>query len=78
MEMICCDPSGIFCCSCKQSCSPGSDGGTIKSKELNAHFYCYDCYPKFVDLYIAEEKLKQFNKEKNGGHDAEISAPKAR
>lgn len=55
----CQDALGIWCCSCHINCSPGSMGGWIESKLLNGHFYCFKCFPKMVDVYLAELKLKE-------------------
>ncbi len=61
--MECCEPLGMWCCCCGINCSPGSMGGYIKSKKIGDHFYCYGCYPKMVDVYLAEKKLMKYSPE---------------
>lgn len=56
-SMECCD--FFVCCWCRSNCSPGSGGGYILSKTLNNHYYCFNCYPKAVEVFLADKKLKE-------------------
>ncbi len=58
--MTCCGEWIPWCCSCQGNMSPGSGGGAWKAKKVGEHYYCYKCFPAMVDVYIADQKLKQF------------------
>ncbi len=54
-----------YCCLCRYSIA--GSGGWYGKEMLNKitgekHYYCYTCYPKAVDIYIAELKLNEVNK----------------
>ena len=63
-KIKCCKFGGCYCCSCRKSTTPGSAGGWIREKELNGHFYCYACYPTMVELYLCEQKIKDYENAK--------------
>lgn len=46
-----------FCRLCRHSIS-GSGG--FFGKELNGANYCFTCYPKAVDIFLAEQRLEDY------------------
>lgn len=58
-----------YCCICRYSImsSGGYYGRALENKiEGRTHYYCVNCYPKAIEIYIAEMKLKNAEKELYG------------
>ena len=54
-----------YCCLCRYSISGsgGYSGRGFENKITNeTHYYCYTCYPKAIDIYVAD--LKRLDAEK--------------
>lgn len=56
LEEKCMCSQGDWCCYCVVTLR--NSVYKIKSKILLGHAYCYECYPKIVDVFIADQKLK--------------------
>ena len=57
-----------YCCICRYSImnSGGFHGKTFLNKLTGkTHFYCVNCYPKAIEIYCADLKLSQVEKEFN-------------
>ena len=62
MENKCCEMWGMVCCHCRRNLSPGSGGGVIHQKEVEGHFYCYECYPTIVEVLVTDRRYEVFKR----------------
>ena len=49
---------GFFCNFCRRNLL-SSYTGMAAGKVVGDELYCYDCYPKAVDVYLADKRLEE-------------------